>query len=104
MRVMEGESFTRIGDGKWIKIELELEESDLLGILMDWGSKDPAGLRARLSTPAAYDILSVQAQLLIALRAYSAGGMTAEEFSIIKTKLSNRIVKRRTTLGLQSAE
>lgn len=104
MLVMEGESFTRIGDGKWVKIELTLGESDLLGILADWGAEHPEDIRSQLSTPAAYDILSVQAQLLVALRSYSAGGMTAEEFGAIKTKLTARNVKRRISLGLQSAE
>lgn len=99
MEVMEGQSF-ELPSGKWIKIELRLGESDLLKLLVEWGAEHPAALRDQIKSSVAYDILSVHAQLLTSLRAYTAGALTLEEIQIIIRQMNERANKQKATVGL----
>lgn len=91
MRVMEGESFAREGDGKWIKLEVQMDYSDLIRILTEWGVDNPGVDAAYLKTSLVFDILSVAAQRLIAVRSFTARGMTREELQAIFDRLNPRI-------------
>lgn len=99
MEVMEGQSF-ELPSGKWLKIELRLDESDLLNLLAEWGAQHPADLRSQIRSSVAYDILVVHAQLLTSLRAYTAEALTLEEVQILIQQLNDRSSKQKTTLGL----
>lgn len=99
MEVMEGQSF-ELPNGKWLKIELRLDEGDLLGILAEWGAEYPEDVRLRIRSTVVYDILTVHAQLLTSLRAYSAGALTKEEIQILIQQLTARASKQKITIGL----
>lgn len=99
MEVMEGQSF-ELPSGKWLKIELRLDESDLLNLLAEWGAELPSDLRSRIRSSDAYDILSVHAQLLTSIRAYTAEALTLEEVQIIIQRLNERSSKQKITIGL----
>lgn len=92
--VMEGESFTRQGDGKWIKLELALDDTDLAAILLEWGVSRPINIPVSLR----YEILTTQAQRLIAVRSFQAGGVTREELQVTFTRLRPSIDKQKATV------
>jgi hypothetical protein len=93
MIVMEGESF-ELTDGKWLKLELSVNDTDLERQLVDWDIPDALAAVPLLPGSLVYDILSVLAQRLLTARAYASGGYTNEEARMRLGELNARANKQ----------
>lgn len=88
MKASEGVSFEVEGSGHWKRIEVEIEDADLIQILDSWDvDYDDVAVHHK------YLILTLYAQQMLAYRVFEAGGYTQNEYAVLSSQAKDKLAR-----------
>lgn len=93
MKASEGVSFEVAGSGHWKRIDVEIDDVDLVPLFKSWGVT-----LEDVAIHHVYLILTLHAQQLLAYRVFEAGGYTQNEYTILTSQTKDKLAKVRASV------